>query len=325
MAKRIQFRAHGGPEVLEYVDYQPAAPGPNQVRVANKAIGLNFIDTYYRSGLYAPPALPSGLGAEGAGIVDAVGSDVTRFKVGDRVAYGSGPLGAYSDLHTLPEANLVKLPDEISFETAAGVMLKGLTVQYLLRQTYELKGGETILFHAAAGGVGSLACQWAKALGVKLIGTVSSKEKAELAKANGAWATIDYSHENVAERVLELTNGQKVPVVYDGVGKDTWLTSLDCAAPRGLVVSFGNASGAVDGVNLGILAAKGSLYVTRPTLATYASNPKNLQAMADDLFSMIQSGKVRIDINQRFSLAEAAKAQTELSARRTTGSTILLP
>jgi len=325
MAKRIQFRAHGGPEVLEYVDYEPAAPGPNQVRVANQAIGLNFIDTYYRSGLYAPPALPSGLGSEGAGIVEAVGSDVTRFKVGDRVAYGSGPLGAYSQLHVLPQDNLVHLPDQISFETAAGVMLKGLTVQYLLRQTYELRGGETILFHAAAGGVGSLACQWAKALGVKLIGTVSSKEKAELAKANGAWATIDYSHENVAERVLALTDGKKVPVVYDGVGKDTWLTSLDSVAPRGLVVSFGNASGAVDGVNLGILAAKGSLYVTRPTLATYANNAENLQRMADELFEMIISGELKVDISQRHALADAAKAQTELSARRTTGSTILLP
>ena len=325
MAKRIQFRAHGGPEVLEYIDYEPAAPGPNQVRVANKAIGLNFIDTYFRSGLYPPPALPSGLGAEGAGIVDAVGSEVTRFKVGDRVAYGTGPLGAYSELHVLPQDNLVHLPEGISFETAAGVMLKGLTVQYLLRQTYELKGGETILFHAAAGGVGSLACQWAKALGVKLIGTVSSKEKAELAKANGAWATIDYSHENVAQRVLELTDGKKVPVVYDGVGKDTWLTSLDSAAPRGLVVSFGNASGAVDGVNLGILSAKGSLYVTRPTLATYANNAENLQRMADELFEMISSGKLKVDVSQRYPLAEAAKAQTELSARRTTGSTVLLP
>ncbi|CAI8821030.1 NADPH:quinone reductase [Pseudomonas putida] len=325
MAKRIQFRAHGGPEVLEYVDYQPAEPGPQQVRVTNKAIGLNFIDTYYRSGLYPPPALPSGLGSEGAGVVEAVGSEVTRFKVGDRVAYGSGPLGAYSEVHVLPEANLVRLPDAISFEQAAGVMLKGLTVQYLLRQTYELKGGETILFHAAAGGVGSLACQWAKALGVKLIGTVSSAEKAALAKANGAWATIDYSHENVAQRVLELTDGKKVPVVYDGVGKDTWLTSLDSVAPRGLVVSFGNASGAVDGVNLGILAGKGSLYVTRPTLATYANNAENLQRMADELFEMIISGKLTVDISQRYPLVDAAKAQTELSARRTTGSVILLP
>ena len=325
MAKRIQFRAHGGPEVLEYVDYQPAEPGPKEVRVTNKAIGLNFIDTYYRSGLYPPPSLPSGVGSEGAGVVEAVGNDVTRFKIGDRVAYGSGPLGAYSDVHVLPEANLVKLPDAISFEQAAGVMLKGLTVQYLLRQTYELKGGETILFHAAAGGVGSLACQWARALGVKLIGTVSSAEKAALAKANGAWATIDYSHENVAQRVLELTDGKKVPVVYDGVGKDTWLTSLDSVAPRGLVVSFGNASGAVDGVNLGILAGKGSLYVTRPTLGTYANNAENLQRMADELFEMIIGGKLTVEISQRFPLADAAKAQTELSARRTTGSVVLLP
>ncbi|MEX0164321.1 NADPH:quinone reductase [Pseudomonas brassicacearum] len=325
MAKRIQFSSHGGPEVLEYVDYSPAELGPQQVCVSNKAIGLNFIDTYYRSGLYPPPALPSGLGAEGAGVVEAIGSDVTRFKVGDRVAYGSGPLGAYSDVHVLPEANLVHLPESISFEQAAGVMLKGLTVQYLLRQTYELKGSETILFHAAAGGVGSLACQWAKALGVKLIGTVSSPEKAAIAKSHGAWETIDYSKENVAQRVLELTDGKKVPVVYDGVGKDTWLTSLDSVAPRGLVVSFGNASGAVEGVNLGILAAKGSLYVTRPTLATYANNAENLQRMADELFAMIASGKLKVDINQRYPLAEAAKAHTELSARRTTGSTILLP
>jgi NADPH2:quinone reductase len=325
MAQRIQFSSHGGPEVLEYVGYEPAEPGPLQVRVSNRAIGLNFIDTYYRSGLYPPPALPSGLGAEGAGVVEAIGSGVSRFKVGDRVAYGSGPLGAYSQVHVLPEANLVHLPEAISFEQAAGVMLKGLTVQYLLRQTYELKGGETILFHAAAGGVGSLACQWAKALGVKLIGTVSSAEKAAIAKSHGAWETIDYSQENVAQRVLELTDGKKVPVVYDGVGKDTWQTSLDCVAPRGLLVSFGNASGAVDGVNLGILAAKGSLYVTRPTLATYANNAESLQSMADELFAMISSGKLAVDINQRYPLAEAAKAQTELSARRTTGSTILLP
>ncbi|KIH86214.1 quinone oxidoreductase family protein [Pseudomonas batumici] len=325
MAKRILFRAHGGPEVLEYVDYTPAEPGPQQVRVRNHAIGLNFIDTYFRSGLYAPPALPSGLGSEGAGIVEAVGSEVSRFKVGDRVAYGSGPLGAYSEVHVLPEANLVKLPEGISFEQAAAVMLKGLTVQYLFRQTYELKGGETVLFHAAAGGVGLLACQWAKALGVKLIGTVSSPAKAALAKSLGAWETIDYSHEDVAKRVLELTDGKKVPVVYDGVGKDTWLTSLDSLAPRGLMVSFGNASGAVDGVNLGILSAKGSLYVTRPTLASYANNAENLQAMANDLFGMITSGKLKIEIGARYSLADAAKAQTELAARHTTGSTVLLP
>ena len=325
MAKRIQFQAHGGPEVLEFVDYTPAEPGPQQVRVRNQAIGLNFIDTYYRSGLYPLPELPSGLGNEGAGVVDAIGSDVHNVKVGDRVAYGTGPLGAYSELHVLPAANVVKLPDDISCEEAAAVMLKGLTVQYLLRQTYELKGGETILFHAAAGGVGSIACQWAKALGVQLIGTVSSPKKAALAKKLGAWATIDYSHEDVAQRVLELTDGKKCPVVYDGVGKDTWLTSLDCLSLRGLMVSFGNASGAVTGVNLGILSQKGSLYVTRPTLASYANTPENLQKMADELFDMIRSDNIVVDISQRFALKDAAQAQTELSARRTTGSTILVP
>lgn len=325
MAKRIQFSQHGGSEVLEYRDYQPAAPGPHEVRVANRAIGLNFIDTYFRSGLYVPPALPSGLGTEGAGVVEAVGSEVSGFAIGDRVAYATGPLGAYSELHVLPADKLVKLPDGIGFEQAAAVMLKGLTVQYLLRQTYELKGGETILFHAAAGGVGSFACQWAKALGVKLIGTVSSAEKAARAREQGAWATIDYSHENVVQRVLELTDGKKCPVVYDGVGKDTWETSLDCVAPRGLLVSFGNASGAVSGVNLGILAQKGSLYVTRPTLAGYADTPQRLQAMADELFGMIESGQLQVEISNRYALKDAAAAQDALSARQTTGSTILLP
>ena len=325
MAKRIQFSQHGGPEVLTLVDFEPAAPGPQQVRVRNQAIGLNFIDTYFRSGLYAPPSLPSGLGTEGSGVVEAVGEQVSGLKIGDRVAYAGGPLGAYSEVHVLPEANLVKLPDSISFEQAAAVMLKGLTVQYLLKQTYAVQPGDTILFHAAAGGVGSLACQWAKALGARLIGTVSSAEKAERAKALGAWATIDYSREDVVQRVLELTDGKKCPVVYDGVGQDTWLTSLDCLAPRGLMVSFGNASGAVSGVNLGILAQKGSLYVTRPTLASYANNAQNTQAMADDLFAMITSGKLTVDIQQRYPLSEAAKAQSELSARRTVGSTVLLP
>jgi NADPH2:quinone reductase len=325
MAKRIQFSRHGGPEVLDYLDYQPGTPGPHEVRVQNQAIGLNFIDTYFRSGLYAPPVLPSSLGTEGAGIVEAVGSAVSGFQVGDRVAYATGPLGAYSELHVLPAEKLVKLPDAISFEQAAAVMLKGLTVQYLLRQTYVLQGGETILFHAAAGGVGSFACQWAKALGVKLIGTVSSAEKAARAMQQGAWATIDYSHENVTKRVLELTDGKKCPVVYDGVGKDTWETSLDCVAPRGLLVSFGNASGAVSGVNLGILAQKGSLFVTRPTLASYANTPQHLQAMADELFAMISSGQLQVEISNRYALKDAALAQTALSARQTTGSSILLP
>lgn len=325
MPKRIQFASHGGPDVLEYVDFQPAALGDHDVRVANHAIGLNFIDTYYRSGLYSPASLPSGLGGEGAGVVDAVGKAVTNVKVGDRVAYGTGPLGAYSELHVLPAAHVVKLPDSISFELGASVMLKGLTVQYLLRQTYPLKGGETILFHAAAGGVGSIACQWAKALDVKLIGTVGSAAKAERAKALGAWATIDYSHEDVAARVLELTDGKKCPVVYDSIGKDTWDVSLNCLAPRGLLVSFGNSSGPVSGVNLGVLAQKGSLYVTRPTLGSYADSPASLQAMADELFAMLASGQIKVDINQRFALKDAAQAHIALSGRQTSGSTVLLP
>lgn len=325
MAKRIQFRSYGGPEVLEYVDFEPAAPGPNEVLVRNKAIGVNFIETYFRSGLYPAPAFPSALGNEGAGVVEAVGSDVTHVKVGDRVVYGTGPLGSYAELHLIPAANLALLPDEISFEQGAAVMLKGLTVQYLFRQTYEIRPEETILFHAAAGGVGSIACQWANAAGVKLIGTVSSPEKAAHAKALGAWEVIDYSQEDVVSRVLELTDGKKVPVVYDGVGKDTWETSLNCLELRGLLVSFGNASGAVSGVNLGILAQKGSLYVTRPTLGSYANSPETLQAMADEVFGMVSSGKVKVDDIRRFDLKDAAQAHTELAGRRTTGSIILVP
>ncbi|WP_068828806.1 NADPH:quinone reductase [Pseudomonas sp. BMS12] len=325
MAKRIQISRHGGPEVLDYVDFQPAEPGPDEVRVRNRAIGLNFIDTYYRSGLYQPPALPSGLGTEAAGEVEAVGSAVSHLKVGDRVAYATGPLGACSEVHVLPAQHLVKLPDSISFEQAAAMMLKGLTVQYLLRQTYQVEAGQTILWHAAAGGVGLFACQWARALGVQLIGTVSSKEKAELAKANGAWATIDYSHEDVVQRVLELTEGAKCPVVYDSVGKDTWERSLDCVAPRGLLVSFGNASGAVTGVNLGILAQKGAIYVTRPTLFAYANSAEKLQAMADELFALVESGQIKVEIGQRYPLADTARAQIALAGRQTTGSTTLLP
>ncbi|WP_263143670.1 NADPH:quinone reductase [Pseudomonas sp. RIT-PI-AD] len=325
MTKRIQFSTHGGPDVLEYVDYRPAEPGPHEVRVRNRAIGLNFIDTYFRTGLYAPPALPSGLGTEGAGEVDAVGSAVRHLKVGDRVGYALGPLGAYAELHVLPADKLVRLPDTIDYEQAAAVMLKGLTVQYLLRQTAPLKSGDTVLFHAAAGGVGSIACQWARALGVRLIGVVGSPEKAERAKALGAWATIDRSREDIVERVRELTEGRKCPVVYDSVGKDTWEISLDCVAPRGLLVSFGNASGPVNGVNLGVLAQKGSLFVTRPTLANYADNAERLQAMADELFEMIASGKIAVEVGQRYALRDAAEAQAALTSRKTTGSTVLLP
>lgn len=324
MPTRIQLSRHGGPEVLEYADFTPPAPGPREVWVRNRAIGLNFIDIYHRDGLY-PLNLPSGLGSEGAGEVEAVGAEVHEFRVGDRVAYCTGPQGAYAELHCLPADCLVPLPEAVSFEQAAAALLKGLTVQYLLRQIGRFQGGETVLFHAAAGGVGSLACQWAKLLGVKLIGTVGSAEKAERARALGAWATIDYRREDVRARVLELTDGQKCPVVFDSVGKDTWDISLDCVARRGLLVSFGNASGPVSGVNLGILAQKGSLFVTRPTLSGYADTPERLRAMAAELFALIGSGQLQVDIAQRHPLREAAEAQRALAARQTVGSTILLP
>ncbi|MCD6007695.1 NADPH:quinone reductase [Halomonas sp. IOP_31] len=325
MAKRIQFSRTGGPEVLEYVDSEPGEPAAGQVRVKNHAVGLNFIDIYFRTGLYPAPGLPSGLGTEGAGVVDAVGEGVAHLKPGDRVAYAQGPLGAYAELHVLPADKVVVLPDGIDFETAAASMLKGLTTQYLLRQTHRVEQGETILFHAAAGGVGSIACQWARALGVKLIGTVSSAEKAELAISNGAWATIDYTRENVAERVRELTGGAMVPVVYDSVGKDTWETSLDCLQKRGLMVSFGNSSGAVEGVNIGILNQKGSLFATRPSLNGYADTRERFEAMCQDLFGVLASGQVKVDIAQRFALEKAGEAQQALASRRTTGSTVLLP
>nr|WP_297460244.1 NADPH:quinone reductase [uncultured Halomonas sp.] len=325
MAKRIQFSQTGGPEVLEIADVTPAEPKVGEVRVKNHAIGLNFIDIYFRTGVYPAPGLPSGLGTEGAGVVEALGEGVTHVKEGDRVAYAQGPLGAYAEYHVLPAEKVVALPDGVEFETAAASMLKGLTVQYLLRQTYRVQSGDTILFHAAAGGVGSIACQWAKALGVKLIGTVSSKEKADLAMKNGAWATIDYTQENVVERVRELTGGEGVPVVYDSVGKDTWETSLDCLRARGLMVSFGNSSGSVEGVNVAILNKKGSLYLTRPSLNGYADTRERFEWMCNELFEMLGSGKIKIDIAQRYPLDKAGEAQEALASRKTTGSTILLP
>ena len=323
-SKSILIRSHGGPEVIEMVEADVPDPGPGEVRVRQHAIGLNFIDIYYRTGLYAN-TLPHGLGFEGAGVIDAVGANVSGLKEGDRVAYPQGPIGAYAELRTMPAATVVKLPKAITFEQAAAVMLKGLTVQYLFRQTYRLQGNETILFHAAAGGVGLIACQWARALGVRLIGTVSSSEKAALARKHGAWQTIDYSKENFAERVVALTNGAKVPVVYDGVGKTTWEGSLDSLQPRGLMVSFGNASGAVTGVNLGILAAKGSLFVTRPTLATHIVPRARLEESAAELFDLMQRGKIKVDIEQRYPLADAARAHEDLAGRKTVGSTVLLP
>jgi NADPH2:quinone reductase len=322
--KAVMIRAHGGPEVLELVEVDAKDPGPDEVRIRQHAIGLNFIDIYYRTGLY-PIALPHGIGSEGAGVVEAVGSGVKFLKAGDRVAYPQGPIGAYAEARTMPAATVVKLPKKIGFDEAAAVMLKGLTVQYLFRQTYRLQGTETILFHAAAGGVGLIACQWAKALGVKLIGTVGSPGKAELAKKYGAWETIDYTKENFVERVLQLTKGAKLPVVYDSVGKDTWEGSLDCIQPRGLMVSFGNASGPVTGVNLGILAAKGSLYVTRPTLATHIVPRARLEASAEELFDMLADGRIRVDIEQRYALADVARAHADLAARKTVGSTVIVP
>jgi NADPH:quinone reductase len=320
----IQIERHGGPEVMRVAEIDVPDPGTGQVRLKQHAAGLNFIDIYYRSGLYQAP-LPHGLGMEGAGEVEAVGPDVKALKQGDRVAYASGPLGAYSGVYLLSADRVVKLPAPIGFEQAAAMMLKGLTVQYLFRQTYRLQGNETILFHAAAGGVGLIACQWARALGVKLIGTVSSPEKAALAREHGAWATIDYTKEDVVARVLELTGGAKVPVVYDGVGKDTWEQSLDCLQPRGLMVSFGSSSGPVTGVSLGILSQKGSLFVTRPTLATHITPRSRYEDSAKELFQMVNSGKIKIDVTRRYRLDEAARAHEDLVGRRTTGSCVIIP
>ncbi len=324
LVKAIRFSATGGPEVLEYADVDVGEPGPGEARVRHHAIGLNFIDTYFRSGLY-PLALPSGLGQEAAGVVEAVGEGVSHVSPGDRVVYAGGPAGAYSQARVMPAHVLVRLPDAISFETGAAMMLQGLTVQYLFTSTYKVQPGQTILFHAAAGGVGLIACQWARALGVHLIGTVGSEEKAALARAHGAAHVINYNTEDVVQRVLEITGGARVPVVYDSVGKDTFIRSLDCLQPRGLMVSFGNASGAVPPFALSELASRGSLYITRPTLFAYAATRPELEAMTLELFGMVESGKVKIDVNQTFALADAAEAHRALEGRRTTGSTVLLP
>lgn len=322
MPKAIRFEKNGGPEVLQFVDVEVGAPGPGQAQVRHRAIGLNFIDCYVRSGLYPSP-LPSALGTEGAGDVVAVGEGVTEVKVGDRVAYAGGPQGSYSEVRNMPAARLVKLPKSIDYETGAAMMLKGMTVQYLFRRTYKLQKGQTILFHAAAGGVGLIAMQWAKALGVTVIGTAGSPEKAALAKRHGADHVILYKTENVAERVREITRGAMVPVVYDSVGKDTFQASLDSLAPYGLMVSFGNASGPVPPMSL--TALKGSLYITRPSLAPHTEKRENLLEIAGDLMKMVSSGKIRIEIDQRYALADAAQAHRDLEGRKTTGSTILLP
>ena len=322
MSKAIRITQTGGPEVMNLVDVDVPAPGPGQVQVRQHACGLNYIDVYFRTGLY-PQALPAGVGQEGSGVITAVGEGVNFLKMGDRVAYAGGPQGSYAELRNLPAAPVVKLPKNIDFDSAAAMMLKGMTVQYLLRRTYKLQKGQTILFHAAAGGVGLIAMQWAKALGVTVIGTVGSIAKGELAKANGCDHVILYNKENVAERVRDITQGKMVPVVYDSVGKDTFQGSLDSLQPFGLMVSFGNASGPVPPMPL--TALKSSLYITRPSLFAHTGTRANLEEVAGDLFKVVGSGKVKIKIEQRYPLADAVKAHQDLESRKTTGSTVLVP
>lgn len=324
MTMAIRIHETGGPEVLRFEEADPGSPGPGWVRVRHRAVGVNYIDTYHRSGLY-PVGLPSGIGLEAAGVVEALGEGVTGWKVGDRVAYGTGPLGAYSEAALVPAERIVAVPDGVSDEQAAALMLKGLTAWYLLRRTHVVKKGETILFHAAAGGVGLLTCQWAHHLGATVIGTVGSEAKMALAASHGCDHVIDYSRENFVSRVREITGGQGVPVVYDGVGKATFEKSLDCLSPRGLMVSFGNASGTPPPVDLVLLSLRGSLFITRPTLMHYTADPSELAAGAAELFSLVASGDVRVEIHQRFALKDAADAHRDLEARKTTGATVLLP
>jgi NADPH:quinone reductase len=319
----IRIHQNGGPEQMRWEEVTVGNPGPGEVRVRNTAIGLNYIDTYHRSGLYPMP-LPLVLGSEGAGVVEAVGSKAKGFKVGDRVAYAQ-PIGAYAEVLLRPVARLVKIPDGIEDQTAAAMMLKGMTAWYLCRRTYKVKKGDTIVVHAAAGGVGQILCQWTKHLGATVIGTVGSDAKVELAKSVGCDHVVVMSREKLSARVKEITGGKGVPVVYDGVGKDTFMESLDCLAPLGLMASFGNASGAVEPVNIGVLAQKGSLFLTRPTLVTYTSARKDLLKATSELFAVVKSGAVKITINQQYPLREAEQAHRDIEARKTTGSTVLLP
>jgi NADPH2:quinone reductase len=321
MVQAIRFAKTGGPEVLEWQAVEVGKPGPGQVRVRHTAVGLNYIDTYQRSGLYPMP-LPSGLGSEAAGIIEEVGPGVADLKPGQRVAYAGGPLGAYSEARVMPADRLVPVPDEISDQQAAAMMLKGMTAWYLVRRTYPVKRGDTILIHAAAGGVGLIVCQWAKHLGATVIGTVGSDDKAALAKANGCDHPIVYTREDFVARVNEITAGAKLPVVYDSVGKDTFYKSLDCLAPLGLMASFGQSSGAIGAVDIGILAGKGSLFLTRPTLNTYTAKREDLLTAANDLFDVVKRGIVKVAINQTYPLREAAQAHRDLQARKTTGSTV---
>ncbi len=324
MPHAIRIHQTGGPEVLCWEAVDLPAPAPGEATVRHHAVGLNYIDTYHRTGLYPLP-LPSGIGLEGAGVVEAVGEGVTEVKVGDRVAYAGGPIGAYAEVRNIPAHRLLILPDSIGFDTGAAMMLQGLTAAYLLRKTYRVQPGDAVLIHAAAGGVGLIACQWAKALGATVIGTVGSPAKAELARAHGCDHVINYASENFTQRVRDITGGKGVAVVYDGVGKDTFTGSLDSLRPMGMMVSYGNASGPVPPVDLILLSQKGSLFITRPTLMTYTARRADLLELGRELFDRVASGQLRIEVNQRYALRDAAQAHRDLEARKTTGSTILLP
>jgi len=324
MVKAIRIHKPGGPDALVWDDVEVGAPGPGQVRLKQTAIGLNYIDVYHRTGLYPLPELPTPIGLEAAGVVEAVGEGVTELAVGDRVAYASPPLGAYAEARLMPADRLVKLPDQIDDRHAAAMMLQGMTVQYLIRRTYHVQPGQTVLFHAAAGGVGLIACQWLSRLGATVIGTVGSEEKAKLARAHGCHHTINYREEDFFERVKEITEGAGVPVVYDSVGKDTFDGSLKCLRPFGLLVLFGASSGPVPAFDLGRLAALGSLYITRPTLMTYNAQRADLENSAAELFDAVLTGAVKIEVNQTYPLKDAAQAHRDLEARKTTGSTVLL-
>jgi len=325
MTKAIRFHKTGGANVLRYEDVEVPKPGRGEALIRHTAIGLNYIDIYVRTGLYPNDGYPSGIGFEGAGVVQAVGRGVKHVKPGDRVAYGQSPLGAYSQQRVMPADLLVKIPKGVDDQTAAAIMLKGMTAQYLIRQTYKVKKGETVLFHAAAGGVGLIACQWMKSLGVNVIGTVGSDEKARLAKRHGCKWVINTAKEDFVKRVREITKGKGVPVVYDGVGKDTFMDSLDCLSPLGLMVSFGNASGAPPEISPLVLTGKGSLFLTRPTLGTFIATRDGLEKCARDLMKVVKSGAVKVRINQTYALKDAAKAHRDLEGRKTTGSTVLIP
>jgi len=325
MTKAIRIHETGGPDVMRWEEVTVGEPAPGQARVRHSAVGLNFIDVYHRTGLYPLPSLPSGIGQEAAGVVEAVGAGVTDIKVGDRVAYASPPPGSYAEARLMPADRLVVLPDNIAERTAAAMMLKGMTAQYLLRRTYRVQPGDAVLVHAAAGGVGLIACQWARHLGATVIGTVGNDEKAELARAHGCHHVIVYSRENFVQRVKEITGGAGVAVVYDSVGKDVFMDSLDCLRPLGMMVTFGNASGPVPAIEPLVLSTKGCLFLTRPTLMVYTAKRADLLASAAELFEVVASGAVKIEVQQTYPLAEAAQAHRDLEARRTTGSTLLLP